>query len=229
MSSTLAWAGDDASSSAPSAKDDSTTADSLARRIVENTGDPEEVETLTFEFVYEADGEVRVRRRHVWHPNEGRVTVSSDDRSVTLTRLHDYDLSKLARSPGEHEKAWRSIAPDTSPKRAAEAWSQFVNDSYWLLMPSKLFDPGVNRTLDDRGRLKLTFGDVGLTPGDTYWLTVDRDAGRIEQWSFRLQDGREGTFEWRDYRNVGPLELSTTRVAEEGSAVIRFEGVEVEP
>lgn len=210
-------------------REESTAADELAREVAEKAGDPGEVEKLAFSFIVEVGGDQKVRRRHIWRPEDGRLTVEKDDTIIRFQKLHDHNPTQLAEAPGEHTDAWQSIAPDTEPARAAEAWSWFVNDSYWLLAPAKLFDPGVQRSLDDQGRLVLTFGDVGLTPDDRYRLTIDRDPDVVTRWQFELQDGRSGAFRWRDYQRFGPLYLSTRRVSESESpqTVIKFDDIEV--
>ena len=74
--------------------------------------------------------------------------------------LHNVDTrgARLARRPG----AAGGAKPRSSLERAYGAW---VNDTYWLLMPYKLRDPGVNlaydgeETLDGQtyDKLLLTF------------------------------------------------------------------------
>ena len=148
---------------------------------------------------------------------------------MRLRGLHEHALSEVADAPEKHADTWSEVAPEADPATAAQAWKWFINDSYWLLAPAKLMDPGVHRRLDDQGRLVLTFGEVGLTPGDRYTLSVDRDTGRVTKWQYRLQSGREGAFRWTDYRQFGPLELSTRRISTEGDSevVIRFDDVDV--
>ncbi len=204
-------------------------ADAIAQKVVSATGDPTKLDELAFSFVVEKGGKEVARRRHVWHPKAGKLTVTSGDQTITLTHLHDYDVSKLAGQPSAHAKAWKAIAPKATPEQAAKAWGWFINDSYWLLMPSKLMDAGVHRALDEQGRLVLTFGDVGLTPGDRYALTIDPDKARIARWDFKLQSGRQGHFKWLNYQKFGPLTLSTRRVSDDGGFVIRFANVEATP
>ncbi len=201
-------------------------ADALARQVVETSGEPSEVDELAFSFVVEKGGEELVRRRHIWRPQDGEVVVSNDDQRVTLEKIDEYDLSEIADDPQAHTDTWRAVAPQASPEDAAQAWAWFVNDSYWLLAPTKLFDPGVNRTLDDEGRLVLTFGQVGLTPGDRYTLEVDDETGLVTGWEFELEGGNEGSFDWTDYERFGPLMLSTRKVARDGDTMIRFEEIE---
>ena len=77
-----------------------------------------------------------------------------------------------------------------------EAYGRFINDSYWLLMPLKMQDPGVNLDYDGEATrdgetydvIKLTFDHVGLTPGDTYWVFVNRKTHLVDRWEYILQD-----------------------------------------
>jgi hypothetical protein len=204
-------------------------ADEIAKMVVEATGDPTALEELAFTFMVEKGGEELVRRRHVWQPKDGKLEVKAGEKTIELSQLNDHDMSKLAADPKANAEAWKKIAADSTPEEAAEAWAWFINDSYWLLAPAKLMDPGVNRALDDGGRLVLTFGEVGLTPGDRYALTIDRDDWKVSRWDFELESGRKGGFEWTDYQKVGPLTVSTKRVADEGDVVIRFGDIEAKP
>jgi len=205
------------------------TADEIARRVVERTGDPREIKKIAFSFVVEVGGDQKMRRRHVWWPGAGRLEVSRGESTIKLKELDSHNPTSWVDSPAQHADKWNKVAPSAEPARAAEAWGWFINDSYWLFAPAKLMDSGVNRQLDDQGRLVLTFGDVGLTPGDRYTLTIDRDRNLVTHWEYDLQSGRTGTFRWTDYQTFGPLYLSTRRVAtsDDPPTVIRFEDIEV--
>ncbi len=37
-------------------------------------------------------------------------------------------------------------------------------------------------------KLKLTFGKVGLTPGDTYWAYINRQTKLMDRWAYFLED-----------------------------------------
>jgi len=58
-------------------------------------------------------------------------------------------------------------------------------------------DPGVNLDYDGEKKidrqtydvLKLTFENVGLTPGDTYWAYVNRETHLIDRWEYILEGG----------------------------------------
>ncbi len=102
------------------------------------------------------------------------------------------------------------------------AYGRFINDTYWLLMPVKMMDPGVTRTyvadssMGGMDVLRLSFDAVGLTPGDQYWVYVDKNTGRVERWAFLLQghprDHVPQPIRWTDYKSfqtpAGTIELS---------------------
>lgn len=198
---------------------------SLADQVVAYAGDPYQVDRLAFTFVVEADGAEKVRRRHDWRPGRGELRVVSDGLDVAFTGLADGPgLSGWVDDPAAHRTDWARVASGADPDVAAKAWGAFINDSYWLLAPSKVKDPGVERTERD-GVLELDFDGVGLTPGDHYELSV-ADDGRVTGWTYTLQSGREGAWSFEDDRQLGPLRLSLRRVSE--GAVIWFDDVVVE-
>ena len=114
---------------------------------------------------------------------------------------------------GEDEAKWL--------ERAYGAW---INDTYWLVMPYKLLDPGVNLAYDGSEeidgtsyyKLKLTFEGVGLTPGDTYWAYVHPETHLMERWAYFLEsyeEGREPThWKWTDWGRYGGVMLSPQRI-----------------
>jgi hypothetical protein len=102
-------------------------------------------------------------------------------------------------------------------------WEWWVNDSYWMFMPYKLLDPGVNLAYkgedimqDDRMAdvLELTFESVGVTPNNRYLVYVARDSGLVEQWSWfpdRADSDPGFTMPWGDWKQFGPIMLSGSR------------------
>ncbi len=108
-------------------------------------------------------------------------------------------------------------APRVSAKR------HWINDSYWLLVTLKVLDPGVILSLDKPKpgdlagirRLRLRFHKVGLTPKNQYVLHVESDTGRVVRWDYYRRSGvdqrRVRSWEFKDYRWVGPLRLSLSR------------------
>ncbi len=65
-----------------------------------------------------------------------------------------------------------------------EAWEYFANDSFWLVAPYKVRDPGTTRTLvntEEGDALLVTYSSGGVTPGDSYLWMLD-DNGRPIAW-----------------------------------------------
>ncbi|MEM1022654.1 MAG: hypothetical protein AAF627_08120 [Myxococcota bacterium] len=174
-------------------------ADALARAVLEAAGDPYQQRFIRFAFVVKKEGQEVLRREHVWCPQRNVVDVDG-------VRISAVDGRALG---------------DANAAAAEKAWMAFVNDAYWIFTPAKLMDPGVNRELLEDGRLRISFAQVGLTPGDVYTLRFDEDK-RLVQWDYTLQSGHEAAFSWEDYTKVGGL-----RVARSHHALPKGEGISI--
>jgi hypothetical protein len=159
------------------------------------------------------------RRHYHWDKWEGRVRVRYP--------MGEQTVVVIWRSDGLQGRAWIDGEPVEDPGRlhdlvegAHESW---VNDSYWLVMPYKLLDPGVilrhagrGEMLDGRPaeRLELTFEGVGLTPRNRFLVYVAEDSGLVEQWDvYGDRDDDEPRFRlpWHDWQPYGPILLSGDR------------------
>ena len=169
---------------------------------------------LQFTFNVGVNGENKVARSHDWNLVTGEDAVTSDGKTISVN-VWAYDASKA----GDAEKA------------AFEAWT---NDSYWLLMPLKLGDPGVKfgpvmTTRDlpaSRANVTMSFGGVGLTPGDQYDLSIDLKRGEISQWTYRPDAQKSVTWTWEGYQDFDGLRLATNHVnSVEGGPRIYFTDV----
>ena len=183
-------------------------ADSLAMRVYEAAGGPEAWEALPylrFNFSVVRQNERGRVIRHMWNRQTGDYRVElpgpANEPYVVLFNINTRE--------GHVYWDGNELDPVESPAHLETAYSRFINDTYWLLLPFKLFDPGVNRTyLPDSSNalydvLHLSFGNVGLTPGDQYWLYADKASGRLVRWSYQLQDDAPDmpprSFVWEDY------------------------------
>lgn len=138
---------------------------------------------------------VRSVRRHAWNKHTGEHRVQGNLRSgepfVLLHTVGD-TTSGLAWVNGN------PIEGDSLRSLLRRAHAMWINDTYWLLMPYKLRDPGVTLTWEGEvkegghtyDKLGLAFDGVGLTPGDRYWVWVNRRNSRVERWEMLLQ-GRQ--------------------------------------
>lgn len=208
-------------------------ADQLAREVVDASGGEawsDRSWNLAFEFVSYRQGKEAARFSHRWNRQTNAAVVSGagQDGKRWEVRFDDiYARKGTATIDG-------APPPDTAlPRLLENAYARFINDSYWLLMPLKLLDDGVNRrrledtTIGERRyeRLHLSFGKVGLTPGDQYWLFIDPETKRVAFWRFLLQSGRTGEYRWEEYEPAGPIILARTRRGADGAVGIRFENV----
>jgi len=108
-------------------------------------------------------------------------------------------------------------------KELARAKSIWINDSYWLVMPFKLLDPGV--TLKDAGQrklgtgepadvLRLTFDAVGDTPRNAYDVFVTQDTHRVAEWAyFEDRDDAQPKLSapWAGWKQYGDVYLCGER------------------
>ena len=190
--------------------------------------------TLKFDFVVERDGKVVARFHHVWDRWDGRYRVEGLDRDGR-NALTLFNVQKAGEG-----RSWldgRELAGDELKKALERAYGRFINDTYWLLMPATMQDPGVNLASEGEAEkddktyeiVRLTFGEaVGLTPRDTYWAYVSKESGLMERWEFVLtgQEAKDrAAFTWTDWQSVGGVRLSLAKTAQSGSTVIRFDHV----
>jgi len=199
----------------------------------------DQVKALRFTFQVVVNDTVRTARTHWWDRAGHRERLEYRDRDgrpiVTLFDLH----AKTGRSWTGGAEA----AGDDLDKQIEGAYARFINDSYWFLMPYKLFDPGVHLEMDGEAEVhgsmcdivRVTFDNVGLTPGDTYWAYIDRSSHLMTRWGYILEgdrkdnpDPKETIYDWNDWTDFGPLKLSTDKVrtGDGRNVEIRFRNVE---
>ncbi len=145
---------------------------------------------LRWTFEVSANDTLRPGRHHTWDKMTGWHRVTGQRKGVP------FDFAQRLNT--ENGKAWMDAKPvegDSLKKLMKMAQSMWINDSYWFLMPYKLRDPGVTLKYDGDtliagatcDRLALSFENVGDTPGDHYWVFVNRANHRVERWDMVLQ------------------------------------------
>lgn len=142
-------------------------ADRLAKKMLDamNYDAYKELNYIAWTFSSRGKG-----RSYKWYKNQGRCEVLWDSISVNL------NIKALKKSLVKVNDSIYTGEMKDDFIRAAEA--KFNNDSFWLVAPYKLFDPGVERRLvkQDNGEnaLLITYKSGGTTPGDSYlWLLDD--------------------------------------------------------
>ncbi len=199
------------------------TANGVAQFIVDSAGVRalESIDALRFTFGFEQEGSVRQVAHHLWDRANGRYRVEwpadapNDSTYVGIFRSWPDD--------GIVYRAGQVVESIGDQSAVAVAERRSINDLYWLLAPLKVFDDGVTRRLEPDSAssshiaLHLSFEQVGLTPGDQYWLFADRGTGLVDRWTFLLQNSESPrSFRWVDYRALqtpaGRLRLAERKV-----------------
>ncbi len=188
---------------------------------------------LRFDWVVEREGKEVVAARHLWDRYDGRYRVE-------WTGRDGKKVDALFNVNTRTGRVWVNGEPardEDEQKYLDQAYGRFINDSYWLLMPWKLKDPGVNieyageTTLDATGYdlLHVSFGTVGLTPGDHYWAFINKRTHLMDRWAYFLQDykgkpalDKATPWDWRDWEMVGRIRLARNKVRVGENARIYF-------
>ncbi len=169
-----------------------------------------------------------------------KFTFNVERNGQTSSIQHDWDLTTGVDAVTVNGKTtevnvWYYDAEKTNEAETA-AFQRWTNDSYWLLMPLKLGDPGVNfseptMTRDmppSRANVTMSFNDgVGLTSGDRYDLSINLREGIIDSWTFRPNAESAVTWAWENYQDFNGLYLATERVPEGDGPRIFFTDIEV--
>ncbi len=189
----------------------------------------EETRYISFRWNVVREGQVISDRLHHWDRWNGRYRLETTVDGDSLLALLDVESRD-----GRVWLAGQEVTGARADSLVERAYAMFINDSYWLLMPYKWRDPGVNleylgeETHDDGTWqvLHLSFGDVGLTPGDQYWAYVDDRAPHLmRKWQYHLQgqDSKGVVFHWENWQETDAgIRIATERVPAEGNVRIRF-------
>ena len=101
-------------------------------------------------------------------------------------------------------------------------------------MPWKWFATGVNLKYlgsqkhggETADVVELTFGHVGLTPGDMYHAFISQKSHLMDYWEYTLQSKEKGAWYWQygDYKSV---KLASNHVSSDHKATINMGDVRV--
>ncbi|MBO6574578.1 MAG: hypothetical protein JJ896_04125 [Rhodothermales bacterium] len=188
-------------------------ADSLAFRALAASGGEMAMRSMPY-LRFNFGVPPRAPRRHLWDKMTG-------DYRLEYVR-NDSNIVVLFNTQSQEGQAFRDGEPAPNQEALVErGYSAFINDTYWLLMPAKMLDPGVTRTLvpdsSDAAHevIRLSFQEVGLTPGDQYYVWIDRETGHVRKWHYVLQSGSEQACDWTGYQDLasprGSVQLSSQK------------------
>jgi hypothetical protein len=178
-----------------------------------------QIDGLRYTFNAEFPG-VKVARTWEWEPKTGKVTYEGKDKEGKPVKV-TYLRSELS---SQSDTVKNEIDPG------------FVNDQYWLLFPlHAAWDTSAKVT--DEGMQKLPIGegsaekivvkypsDAGYTPGDTWELYVGTDH-RVQEFIYHRGGPKKPslvTATWADYKEAGPLDISTDHRGTADGAPLRI-------
>lgn len=170
---------------------------------------------LAFTFNVERPDGQTVSVKHDWDLTTGIDTVTWDGKTVSINAW-DFDADNAT----DDEKI---------------AFSRWTNDTYWLMAPLKIGDPGCKLEAMGEGqmdgktfqRLRLSFDNVGLTPGDQYILYID-DEGLVRYWDYMPNPETKRTATWEGYEAFNGLTLATEHKPLSNGARIYFTDITFE-
>ncbi|MGJ8638704.1 MAG: hypothetical protein ACSHYA_04865 [Opitutaceae bacterium] len=155
-----------------------------------------------------------------WHTVEAIEFTFFVNRKPAVARHWSWlpKTGKITRTVAEETIAINANAVETDLE--TEVHRQFINDSFWLLMPFSM--AWSNPTVSDHGATELKLdgveksvqkitalwpSDEGYTPGDAYDLFIG-DNSVILGWTFRKANAPDGRFfEWKNPMQLGPIRV----------------------
>jgi hypothetical protein len=164
------------------------------------------------------------RRTHFWDKWTGRHRLEGKTKENESYVV----LDNVNTKQGTAYIDGKPVEGEKGAKMVENSYGAWVNDTYWLLMPYKLKDSGVNlsyvgpQQVDGKSydEIGLTFGRVGLTPGDHYWAWFNSDTHLMERLAYLLQDqprdAAPTVWLWQGWQRHGRIMLAPHRVQPDG-------------
>jgi hypothetical protein len=184
----------------------------LAQRVVDASGGKKNFDNIQF-LSFDYFG----RRYWFWDKPGNGYRVESEPRQ----------LKAAGKLDGSEFNLWlrgQKISDlDTISKYRDWAYRAWINDTYWLLFPFKLLDPGVHlkyigHCIADSSInatcIELTFDSVGVTPLNKYIAYIDSTKAEVIYWDYfenRTDSLPEVSNSWHDYKWYDNLKIAAGR------------------
>ena len=161
-------------------------ADLLAKRMLKVLNKEAYLKTDYLEWTF------KNIHHYKWNKTDKTCEVSWDEITVILD-LENKEHSKVFAGQQEYNGVEKQDYIN-------KAETYFNNDSFWLVAPYKVFDPGTERRLvtteDGKEALLVTYTSGGTTPGDSYLWHFD-ETGKPKSYQM-----------WVDILPIGGLEAT---------------------
>jgi len=140
-------------------------ADQLAHKMLKSLNEDafDSIKYLSWEFF-------RPGQKYLWDKETNKAVIEWDNNKVVMaldTQEGD------AYTDGAEQKG------ENKQKLMAKAWSNWCNDSFWMIAPYKVFDSGTIREVikNENGTesLLVRYVNGGVTPGDSYLWELDKN------------------------------------------------------
>jgi hypothetical protein len=177
---------------------------------------------VRYDFKVNIGGKTMADRSHLWDKMTGRYRLQGKTKDGKVSLV----LFNVATQQGSAYVDGKKLEGNAAAEALKGAYGQFINDMYWLAMPWKWLDAGVNLKYvgkkQHRGEqmdvVQLTFGKVGLTPGDSYEAFVSPKTKLMEHWEYKLQSGNKGSWDW-EYVTTAGIKLASNHTKPEGDSI----------
>jgi hypothetical protein len=188
----------------------------------------EAINYLSFRFVMEVDTQKVSDWRHDWDRRNNNYRLES----ITREGDHVLVVFNLDTRKGAAFKNGQTLEGEEKLQLLSRAYARFINDTYWLLMPYKLKDPGVVLKYEGVQKiqdvnydvLRLSFADsIGLAPWNIYRVFVDQATRLVHRWEYFEKEGATPVAAWwEQWRGYGGIKLAELRIFENSKRRIRF-------
>ncbi len=157
------------------------------------------------------------RRRYLWDRAGGQVRLErAGPRSGKPYVIVFHIESGTGRAWRQGQEVTETSELDPMLEAARREWT---DDSWWLLMPYMLRNPGVSLRYQGEGEtqerraadvLELTLSDAAAAPASRCLVWVAMESGMVEQWAgFTGRDSTEPawTCPWKGWKRYGDIML----------------------
>jgi len=190
-----------------------------------------QVKQLSFHYTVQSDTGTIVDWSHDWDRQTNRYRLAGrlgEDQIVAYFNLN-------SQQEGVVFTNGRRAGVEEMHSLLGMAYSRFINDTYWLLCPFKLMDPGARLHYEGTQEvegvtyqvLRLSFIErVGLTPDNVYRIYVDPGTHLIRRWEYMPVEGATPVAAaWENWQDFGELKLATERKMAGSTRRIVFTGI----